>query len=298
MSLLPPLNGLRAFECAARHGSFTGAASEMNVSPSAISRLVKLLEARLQTVLFRRLPNGLVVTDRGAAYLAELTFAFDRIVQATERARTSTGLTIGAGPTLAMRWLIPRLTDFNRHHPDVEVRISTSIERADPLLPDWTAAIRRGDGHWPGLQAHFLFAADLFPVCTPLMARGLKSPADLGRVRILSATNAPNDWPTWIKAAKVSGLDLRRALRFDYPAFALQAALDGLGVAMARGAFVADDLAAKRLVRPFALSVPHDGGWYLVHRPSVETDPSFIAFRDWVTEVAAAENRVAPAGKN
>lgn len=286
MKSLPPLNGLRAFAAAARHGGFAKAGHELNVSPSAISRLVKLLEDRLKTQLFVRRPNGLQLTERGGVYLAELTAAFERIAQATERVRAASGLVVGAGPTLAMRWLIPRLPHFHEKHPAIEVRISTAIERADPLLPDWTAAIRRGDGAWPGLAAQFLFKADLFPVCAPALAKGLKSPADLGRTRILAAANAPDDWPAWLKSAKAAGVDLRRAQRFDYPAFALQAAVDGLGVAMARGVFVADDLKAGRLVRPFAASATTDQGWYLVHRPDLQQDAALSAFKTWVAREA------------
>lgn len=288
MAQMPPLNGLRAFEAAARHGGFAAAAGELNVSPSAISRLVKLLEDRLKVPLFVRLANGLQLTDRGAGYLDELTAAFDRIARATERVRAASGLVVGAGPTLAMRWLIPRLPDFHAQHPGVEIRVSTAIERADPLLPDWTAAIRRGDGHWAGLSAQFLFTADLFPVCTPGLARTLKSPQDLGRARVLAAANAPDDWPIWLKAAKISGVDLRRAQRFDYPAFALQAAVDGLGVAMARGVFAADDLRARRLVKPFALSAPTDKGWHLVYRPAQADDAALRAFADWAQAQATA----------
>jgi DNA-binding transcriptional LysR family regulator len=288
MSRLPPLNSLRAFEAAARHGGFAAAAAELHVSASAISRFVKLLEAQLGTALFLRLPNGLQLTDRGAVYLADLTSAFARIAEATERVRAASGLVIGAGPTLAMRWLIPRLTHFHAMHPNIEVRISTAIERADPIASDWTAAIRRGDGAWAGLAAQFLFKADLFPVCAPALAKGLKSPADLARVRILAASNAPDDWPAWLRTAKATGVDLRRAQRFDYPAYALQAAVDGLGVAMARGVFVGDDLAAGRLVRPFSLAVSHDKGWYLVHRPEMGSEPALAAFKAWVAKEAGA----------
>ena len=154
MSPLPSLNGLRAFEAAARTGSFVTAAAELNVSPSAISRLVKLLEQRLGVALFERLPNGLHVTERGSAYLADLTAAFERISQATERVKmaSSGALLIGAGPTLAMRWLIPRLTGFHELHPDIDVRLSTAVAEADPMRPDWTAAIRAGDQPSHGLS--------------------------------------------------------------------------------------------------------------------------------------------------
>lgn len=288
MTPLPPLNGLRAFEAAARSGSYVAAARELNVSPSAISRLVKLLEGRVGVALFARRANGLTLTEAGAVYLAELSAAFARIAEATQRLRGQTrhALVVGAGPTLAMRWLIPRLPGFHALHPETDVRLSTAIAGAEPMRPDWQAAIRLGDGAWPGLAAHFLFTAELFPVCAPALAAALREPRDLAQVTILEAASAGEDWRAWLRAAGVEQqVDLRRAQQFDYPAFALQAALDGLGVAMARAPFVADDLKAGRLVRPFALAVPHGRGWYFVHRPAA-ADATLVAFRDWV--IAAA----------
>lgn len=283
---LPSLNGLRAFEAAARGGSLVAASRELHVSPSAISRLVKVLESRLGVTLFNRLPNGLELTAAGASYLQDLSASFDRIRVATQRLQSnaSHSMLVGAGPTLAMRWLIPRLPRFQQVRPNVEVRLSTSIEDADPMKPDWTAAIRIGSGRWAGFDAEFLFTADMFPVCLPSIAGKLRKPADLAKARILQVANAPEDWASWLKAAKVSGVDLAHAQVFDYPAFALQAALDGLGVAMARAPFVADDLAAGRLVRPFELSVPKGRGWYLVSRPSQQGNPALHQFRNWLRE--------------
>lgn len=286
---IPPLNGLRAFEAAARTGSFVAAASELHVSPSAVSRLVKLLEQRLSVGLFDRLANGLVLTERGAVYFADVSAAFQRLAHATERVTASqaASLLIGAGPTLAMRWLIPRLTSFHAAHPEIDVRLSTAVADADPIKADWTAGIRIGAGTWPGLAAHFLFTADLFPVCTRALAARLRKPEDLRNVTLLQVANAAEDWPLWLKAARANDLDLSHAQQFDYPAFALQAAVDGLGVAMARAPFVADDLAAGRLVRPFKLAVPKGKGWYLVHRPAQETNVALRAFRDWIVGAAA-----------
>jgi DNA-binding transcriptional LysR family regulator len=292
MTPFPPLNGLRAFEASARTGSFVAAAGELQVSPSAVSRLVKLLELRLGVALFERKPNGLELTERGRAYVAELTAAFGQIARATEhlKSASSRALLIGAGPTLAMRWLIPRLPGFHAKHPDIDVRLSTAIAGAEPMRRDWTAAIRAGDGAWPGLQSHFLFTADLFPVCAPGVAKALRKPVDLQKAPILQVTNAPEDWQLWLQAADVD-LDLRHAQEFDYPAFALQAALDGLGVAMARAPFVVDDLAAGRLVRPFKLAVPKGKGWYLVHRPGTDADAALVAFRGWLCGIAVLPPR-------
>jgi LysR family transcriptional regulator, glycine cleavage system transcriptional activator len=287
---LPPLNGLRAFEAAARTGSFVGAAQELHVSPSAISRLVKLLEQRLGTQLFERLANGLVLTERGIAYIGEVSGAFQRIAQATERLKAASGsaLVIGAGPTLAMRWLIPRLATFQTENPDIDVRLSTAVADADPLRPDWTAAIRMGDGVWLGLTSRFVFTADLFPVCAPAVAKRLSVPGDLEKATILRVTSAPEDWPLWLEVCGVPDAKLKHARYFDYAAFALQAAVDGLGVAMARAPFVADDLAAGRLVRPFKVAVPKGKGWYLVYRPAQENNPALKVFRDWLIGAAKA----------
>lgn len=281
---LPPLNALRAFEASARLGGYAAAARELNVSPSAISRFVRLLETRIGAALFERRPNGLTLTEKGAAYRRELTEAFAKIEAATARLTEdeAQSLILGAGPTLAMRWLIPRLASFNAAHPEIDVRVSTAIEGADPMKPGWTAAIRSGNGNWPGLDAHFLFKADLFPVCAPALARKLKRPEDLAKVQILAAANAPEDWDVWLKKAKVSGVDLARARVFDYPAFALQAAIDGLGVAMARAPFVTDDLAAGRLVRPFKLPVPKEKGWWLIHPPRERNNKALTALRAWL----------------
>lgn len=261
---------------------------ELNVSPSAISRLVKLLEQRLGVALFERLPNGLALTERGAAYLADVSGAFQRIAQATERLRsTPAALVIGAGPTLAMRWLIPRLATFQTENPDIDVRLSTAIADADPLRPDWTAAIRIGDGAWPGLTSRFVFTADLFPACAPSVATRLRTPADLAQATILRVANAPEDWPLWLQAAGIDEARLKHARYFDYAAFALQAAVDGLGVAMARAPFVADDLAAGRLVRPFDLAVPKGKGWYLVYHPAQKANPALGVFRAWLETQAS-----------
>jgi len=159
------------------------------------------------------------------------------------------------------------------------------------MRPDWTAAIRIGDGAWPGLASRFLFTADLFPVCAPAIAKRLKVPTDLSKVTILNVANAPEDWPLWLEAAGLRGFRLDRARQFDYAAFALQAALDGLGVAMARAPFVADDLTARRLVRPFKLAVPKGRGWYFVHRPEQEGNPALVRFRDWLVGAAKAKTR-------
>ncbi len=283
MRRLPFLNGVRAFEAAARAGSFAGAAEELHVSPAAVSRMVKLLEDRLGLALFERGANRLSLTPAGRTYQAGLTRILDELALLTDQV-TATGrrrvLTVGVGPTFAIRWLIPRLADFRRHAPEVDVRITTGGASV-PFDPDWSCGIALGDGSWPGLTAEPLFAADLLPVCSPATARSLSRPADLEAASLLRVVHAPEDWPRWLQAAGLAGTDAAGPV-FEYYGQALQAAVDGVGVAMGIRPYVDDDLAAGRLVAPFDLTVSKGKGWFLVYRPARSAEPAFVAFRDWM----------------
>ncbi|HSK39373.1 MAG TPA: LysR substrate-binding domain-containing protein [Arenibaculum sp.] len=296
MRRLPSLNGLRAFEAASRLGSFTAAAAELNVTQAAVSRMVRLLEARLGFALFERRANGLVPTAQGAAYGPGLTAAFDALARLTAEVaalRSDPVLTVATGPTFAMRWLVPRLVRFQAVWSGIEVRLVTMIgnpARPFELRDDWAAAIRLGDGDWPGLVAHPLFSSELFPVCTPAVAHGLVAPAGLRDRALLRVAHSPEDWPLWLKAAGEPGVDCRHGPRFDYYALALQAALDGLGVAIGLTPYVVDDLAAGRLVTPFPVRVPKRRAWYLVHRPDA-APPALAAFRDWLLAEARTPGR-------
>ncbi|WJR79651.1 LysR substrate-binding domain-containing protein [Bradyrhizobium sp. NP1] len=282
------LNGIKAFEAAARGGSFAAAGHELNVSPAAISRLVHLLEQRLGVALFERKANRLVMTAAGRAYQSGLTPIFDALASLTAQV-TAAGhvraLTIGVGPTFAMRWLIPRLADFRRQEPDIDVRITTG-GAAVPFGEDWSCGIKLGDGAWPGLVAEPLFAADLTPVCAPRLASQLKRPTDLKGPSLLRVAHSPEDWPLWLKAAGVTRIGAR-GTEFQFYGQALQAAVDGLGVAMGIRPYIDDDLAAGRLVAPFGSSVPKGMRWYLVYRGFQREQRDFAAFRRWIVRAAA-----------
>ncbi len=172
------LNGIKAFEAAARTGSFAAAGTELNVSAAAVSRMVHLLEERLGVALFERKANRLATTAAGRAYQSGLTPIFDALASLTAQVTAPSSvrvLTIGVGPTFAMKWLIPRLADFRKQEPDIDVRITTG-GAAVPFGEDWSCGIKLGDGEWPGLIAEPLFAADLLPVCAPRLANTLKRP--------------------------------------------------------------------------------------------------------------------------
>ena len=281
------LNGIKAFEAAARCGSFAAAGQELNVSAAAISRMVRLLEDRLGVALFERKANRLMVTAAGRAYQSGLTPVFDALAALTAQVMAPSALrvlTIGVGPTFAMRWLIPRLADFRKAHPDIDVRIAAGGIAA-PFGDDWSCGIKLGEGAWPGLIAEPLFAADLLPVCAPRLAASLKRPSDLKGPSLLRVAHASEDWPFWLKAAGLPRLSARGP-EFQYYGQALQAAVDGLGVAMGIRPYIDDDLAAGRLVAPFALSVPKGMRWYLVYRSYQGTQRDFAAFRTWIMQAA------------
>ena len=287
MRKLPFLNGIKAFEAAARRGSFALAAHELHVTPAAVSRMVHLLEERLGVALFGRKANRLEVTPAGRAYQAGLSQIFDALANLTEQV-TALGntrvLTVGVGPTFAIRWLIPRLADFRKLQPDIDVRFTTGGAAA-AFGDDWTCGIKLGDGKWPDLVAEPLFPADLLPVCAPALAARLKTPADLAGAGLLRVAHAAGDWPRWLKAAGLTKISAKGP-EFEYYGQALQAAADGVGVAMGIRPYIEDDLRAGRLVAPFALSIPSGQQWFLIYRAFRADEPGFSAFRTWIHAAA------------
>lgn len=287
MVAAPFLNGIRAFDAAARSGSFKAAAEALHVTPAAVSRLVRLLEDRMGVALFLRHANRLELTAAGRQYRDGLAPLLDALARLTEQVAEQAGgkvLTVGVGPTFAIRWLIPRLADLQRREPGLEVRITTGGATV-PFSDRWTCGIRMGGGDWPGLLAVRLFGADLLPVCAPKLAAGLREPGALGKATLLRVGHAPEDWPRWLAAAGMPGIAAQGPV-FDFYGQAQQAAADGLGVALGIRPYIDDDLAAGRLVAPFPLSLPKGSGWWLVHREARARETAFRTFRDWLLEMS------------
>lgn len=280
---IPFLNGARAFEAAARLGSIKDAAGELNVTPAAVSRMVKLLEERLGVKLFQRTANRLVLTSAGKAYQPGLTQIFDALSNLTEQVTSLSKrqvLTVGVGPSFATKWLIPRLGDFQKAAPEVDVHIATGGVAA-PFSEDWTCGITLGDGSWPNLTTEAIVAADLTPVCSPAFGKKLKSAAGLKKATLLRVSHSPDDWELWLKAAGITGATANGP-EFDFYGQAQQAAVDELGIAMGIRPYIDDDLAAGRLVAPFDVSVPKGVQWHLLYKPHRAEEPAFQAFRDWL----------------
>lgn len=282
-----PLNALRAFEAAARHLTFTRAAIELCVTPSAVSHQVSQLERRLGTRLFDRLPRGLALTDDGHALVPVVAEAFDTVAATLDRfadGRFRQALNIGVVGTFATGWLLPRLDRFAAVHPHIDLRVSINNNRVDLAGEALQFAIRFGDGAWHGTLAEPLPAAPLAPLCTPAIARRLHDPADLGRETLLRSYRA-NEWTGWFAAADTPALPARGAM-FDSSAVMVAAAAAGLGVALAPPAMFTHELATERLVQPFPVTVDA-GRYWLTHLLSRKPDPAMQAFRAWLLAEAA-----------
>lgn len=294
---LPSLNGLRAFEAAARHLSFTLAASELNVTQTAISHQIRRLEEELGIRLFVRQNRALALTPEARDYLPGVRAAFNDLRLATDRLLRKDDdkvLTVSTLASLAAKWLLPRLTDFQEQHPGIDVRITTSTSLVDFQRDNVDAAIRYGRGQWPGLRADWLMADELFPVCSPSLLRGdkpLRQPEDLRGYPLLHTSNAnSDDWRLWLTAAGLPA-DIARqpGITFDMIFMTIQAAIDGIGVAMGRTSYVQDDIAKGRLVVPFKIALPADAGFYLVAPEGRREAPKLAAFREWM--IAATQNK-------
>jgi len=308
---LPPLNALRAFEAAARLRSFAAAAKELHVTPAAISHQVKALESRLGLKLFRRLSRGLELTRAGTACLPGLREGFDRIAAAVAglRAQAEPGtVTVSAAPSFATKWLAPRLHRFAAARPEVDVRISASTRLVDAgrnggaadgdsgsTLDDADIAVRFGTGDYPGYRVERLLAASVTPVCSPrLLEHGppLAVPQDLERHVLIHDNLVYDDgrplWDAWLEAAGVRGADTARGMRFNHAALALEAAADGLGVALGIAAITAHDIASGRLVSPLAFSLPLGSAYYVVYPEEAGERPDVAAFREWLAREAGS----------
>jgi len=292
-SRLPSLNGLRAFEAAARHLSFTRAAAELNVTQTAISHQVRRLEEQLGLRLFVRRQRTLLLTREAQQYLPAVSAAFADLRLAMDRLLRPDGktvLTVSCLPSLAAKWLVPRLAAFQQGHPDIEVRIATSMHVVDFRREEIDLAIRYGSGRWSGLRADWLMAEDVFPVCSPALLAGdrpLGRPEDLVHHTLLHVNLYPDEWLSWLTAARLpTKLAAGPGLTFDLGLMALQAAIDGLGVALGRTPFVEADIAAGRLVAPFDVVLPSKAGFYVVAPEQTANRPKIAQFRDWL--IAAA----------
>lgn len=300
MKSLPPLNALKVFEAAARHMSFTKAADELHVTPGAVSQQIKALEDYIGGRLFRRTKRALLLTDAAQASLPILREAFDKLEEAS-RILTARGdskrLTVSVAPSLAAKWLVPRLDRFHERMPEVEVWISADMEVVDFAVDDIDLAIRYGAGRYPGLEVELLMEEQILPVCSPRLLTGqhpLRAPPDLEHHPLLHDGSpeqedlAATNWAMWLKAAGVVDVDAKRGAKFNQSSLVIEAAVAGKGVALAKSTIALADLEAGRLVAPFDLTTPSNFSYYLVHPASKSRNAGVKAFKKWLHDEAAA----------
>lgn len=298
------LNALRAFEATARHGSFSLAAAELNVTPAAVGQLVRTLEDWLGAPLFHRGGSGrarLVLTEAAQRAMPDIRAGFDSLSLGLARLREVSAnrvLTVTVSPAFAAKWLLPRLDRFQTAWPDIDVRLDTSLKLLDFAAQGIDIGVRYGRGAWPDLAAEMLMREEVYPVCSPvLIATGapLRAVADLAGhtlIHDLSVDAAAGfmTWEAWLLAAGAADVPTARGLRINSSAAVLQAAIDGHGVALARSIMARDDLSAGRLVRLFPeIVAPSPLAYYVVHRAECTALPKLAAFKAWLLAEAKDE---------
>jgi len=288
---LPPLNALRTFEAAARHRSFKGAGDELCVSHSAISHQIKKLEQYLGVELFIRVAKGVELSKAGRDYYPTIRAAFDRVSDGTELILSLKApgiVTVQVYSTFAIRWLIPRMPEFQSQYPDVRVRLHTSQSDVNFEHEDVDLCVMIGTPSHTGLHYDYLFSSRIFPVCSPaLLNEGavLKKPQDLAGHTIIQVYPSDQDWWVWLEENHVHDVNPNSGLQLDSYDLAFNTAAQGLGVALGIEPFVNRELKSGILVAPFPdLRVNTHGDWYLACRNDKTETSEIRIFRDWLVE--------------
>ncbi len=296
---IPPLHALHVFETVARHLSMTKAAEELHVTHAAVSQQIKLLEDYLKVSLLKREGKRFTLTPQGKEYATALNNAFSNIKHATERLLAEDDaniLTIRVPPTLALRWLVPRLQQFQDLHPNIELRISTTQKEIDFLQESIDIAIYYGDGNWPNLQSDFLFEDYTFPIANPKYF-GNKKVTELQETHLRSAKFIyvtyqlrEKDWALWTSAANLPEPPKSTRIYFQDTLQALQAAQTGLGIAIAHQPLVMDDIKAGRLVAVSQVKLKLNSNYYLVYPEHYLRKLKVKKFRNWLLKEIKANN--------
>ncbi|WP_100658330.1 transcriptional regulator GcvA [Alteromonas flava] len=292
---LPPLNALKAFEAAARHLSFTKAADELFVTQAAVSHQIKSLEEYLSMKLFLRKNRALLLTEEGQSYYLELRDAFRHMQDATERllAKGAKGaLTVATPPSFASQWLIPRISRFSQHNPDIDVRIKAVDHDEGFLQADTDIAVYYGRGRWSGLHAEPLHAEYLTPLCSPLLLtsnKPLEVLEDL-KFHVLLHDSSREGWINYLRQFNVKGVNVNQGPMFSHSMMVLQAAALGQGIALGNTILARPEIEAGRLVAPFAEKLKSKDSFYLVCEESQVDLGKIVAFREWIHNEVDYEN--------
>lgn len=291
---LPPLNSLKAFEAAARNLSFTKAAEELFVTQAAISHQIKLLEEHLSIKLFMRRNRSLLLTEEGQSYYLDIKDIFAHLYEATEKLLTrgaKGSISIALTPSFAIQWLIPRLSEFSKIHPDIDVKIKAVDFEENSLTDDVDVAIYYGMGKWPNVQADKLHTEFFIPVCSPLLLAGthpIQIPADLKHHTLLHDMTR-NNWSEWIKQASIKDINVNQGPIFSHSSMVLQAAIHGQGVALGHNILSKPEIESGRLITPFNQILLSKKSYYLVCREAQIDSAKINTFRNWLLEEVKQE---------
>lgn len=301
MRSMPPLNALRGFEAAARHLSIKQAAEELRVTPAAVSHQVKALEDWVGAPLFVRMTRALKLTDAGQDALSDLSEGFGKLATAVRKMQAQRGaglLTISASPSFGAMWLVPRLDRFRARHPDIEIRIDATDRLADIMRGEADVAIRYGLGSYDTVRVDTLFEQMNTPVCNPSLRTQLQAPSDLRRHRLLHVEwmDARASWRMWLLAAGLRDIDATKGPVFTQESMAVQAAIEGQGVALVGNRIISDYLETGALVCPFGSDyrTPLSFAYHLLTAGAGQATPKVEAFRDWILKEIDRSNTLEP----
>ncbi|MEY3038594.1 transcriptional regulator GcvA [Marinobacterium sp. LSUCC0821] len=303
MRRLPPLNSLRVFDAAARHGSFNRASEELCVTPSAVSHQLKSLEEFLGVELFKREKRTISLTAAGERYLPSVQLALDELEQATRRLISSPNsnvVKVSIAPAFLTRWLVPRISRFQERHPEVELRVESSIDYIDFDNSDTDIAVYYGKGHWTGVEAHFMRNIFLTPVVSPNLIQTdgpITNPSDILRYPLIHVSGRSHEWTKLLQDNGISISQVSKTISFSSTALAVSAAAAGAGIALADVALLKHEVESERLVAPFDIRLDSHNAFYLVYKENRTLTPAMMAFRDWILEemqadVDAASSRI------
>ncbi|MBC5767426.1 transcriptional regulator GcvA [Ramlibacter albus] len=286
-----------AFEAAARTGTFAGAAEELSVTPAAVSQHIRTLEEYLGVRLFVRSAQGVSLTPEAQLAFPGIRDGLQRVADAVhglQHRELDRIVRVSTSPSFASRWLLPRIHRFSREHESMCVNLDSTTRLVDFFSENVDVSIRYGKGNYPGLLAELLFEERVFPVCSPFLLshEPMKAPLDILRtLPLIHDTTSQNEaelptWRSWMAERGITDIDCSKGLYLG-SMLAAQAAVDGRGVLLGRSVIVADDLAAGRLVRPFAHEARVPQSYYIVMRPDCAAAPKVAAFRKWLQHEAA-----------
>ena len=292
---LPSISSLRALESLDRLGSASAVADELSLTQSAVSRQLQALEKQLGITLINRDKKRLTLTSDASEYSAEIRQALDQIAQSTLRLQTAPligTLSLAILPTFGMRWLMPRLPEFSRKHPEVTINMATRLQPFNFTGEAFDAALHFGMDDWPGTQSLLLKAEQVIPVCAPdlLLSSQVNGPADILKLPLLHIQTRPQAWKNWLETHGETIDSTLTGTMYDQFATITQAALHGLGVALMPDYLVEQDLAAGRLVALHDVPVETSGAYYLIWPETKKRHQALVKFRTWLERHSEAED--------